>query len=131
MPEQLYWHEDIKKYWHSSGVSAINFEKIPHILLVFHSWIYRSVASWVYQHRSKYRKVEIMKHARIDENQAILIKWVKIYTKWKEGCIEFIKYAECRLSENIYKIYWEFRSARIISLQEKNRSGNHLSDHHW
>ena len=32
-------HEDIKKHWHSSGVSIINFEKVPHLFLVFHSWI--------------------------------------------------------------------------------------------
>ena len=83
MPERLYWHEGIKKHWRSSGVSAINFEKIPHILLVFHSRNYGSVAGWVYQHRSKYRKVEIMKHARIDENQAILIKRVKIQNEKK------------------------------------------------
>ena len=41
-------------------------------------------------------------------------------TTWKETCIEFIKYAECRLWVNIYKIHWDFRSTRIISLLEKN-----------
>ena len=38
---------------------------------------------------------------------------------WKEACIEFIKYAECSLCANTFEIYWDFRSARTISLQEK------------
>ena len=33
--------------------------------------------------------------------------------------MEFKKYRECKLWANIYKIYWDFRSARIISLREK------------
>ena len=40
-------------------------------------------------------------------------------TTWKESCIEFIKYTECRLWVNIYKIHWDFHYARIISLQKK------------
>ena len=40
-------------------------------------------------------------------------------TTWKETCIEFIKHAECRLWAKIYEIYWDFCSARIISLKEK------------
>ena len=52
-------------------------------------------------------------------------------TTWKETCIEFMKYAKCRLWVNIYKIYWYFRSTRIMSLLEKTRGGNHLSGHHW
>ena len=38
-------------------------------------------------------------------------------TLWKETCIEFIKYAECRLWSNIYS---NFYSARIISYRKKN-----------
>ena len=38
-PERLHWHEDIKKHWNRSGVSIINFEKIPQLFLVFISWI--------------------------------------------------------------------------------------------
>ena len=30
-----------------------------------------------------------------------------------------IKYTECRLWANIYEIYWDFLSTRIISLYEK------------
>ena len=41
-------------------------------------------------------------------------------TTWKETCIKFKKYADCMFWKNIYKIYWDFRSVRIISLQEKN-----------
>ena len=52
-------------------------------------------------------------------------------TTWKETCIEFNKYAECMLWANIYEIYWDFCSARIISLKEKKCSGNHLGGHHW
>ena len=43
---------------------------------------------------------------------------------WKETCIEFKKYKErereSRLWANSNKIYWDFRSAKIISLREKN-----------
>ena len=60
-----------------------------------------------------------------DANYAVLT------TIWKETCIEFIKYAECRLWANIYEIYLDFRSARIISLHKKNCSWNHLSGHYW
>ena len=42
--ERPHWHEDIKKRWRRSGVSVVNFEKIPHLSLVFHSWISQSVA---------------------------------------------------------------------------------------
>ena len=52
-----------------------------------------------------------------DINCAILTKRVKL--QQKETYIEFNKYAECRLWANIYDIYWDFRSAGIISLQEK------------
>ena len=60
------------------GASIVNFERIPHFFLVFHSWILGSVASWVYQQRSKYRQRKIMKHAKPDTNYAILIKGVKL-----------------------------------------------------
>ena len=40
-------------------------------------------------------------------------------TTCKETCIKFIKYAESRLWANIYEIYWDFCSAKIISLQKK------------
>ena len=44
----------------SSGVYIVNFEKILHLLLVYHSWISGSVAGWVYQQISKCRQVKIM-----------------------------------------------------------------------
>ena len=76
-PEPPHWYEDIKKHWHHSGLSTVNFEKIPCFFLVFHSWILGSIAGWVYQQRSKYRQVKIMKHARTDANYAILTKQVE------------------------------------------------------
>ena len=72
------WHEDIKKHWHSSGVSIINFEKVPHLYLVFHSWISGNVAGWVYQQKLKYIQVKIIKHARTDASYAILTKCVNL-----------------------------------------------------
>ena len=42
-----------------SDVFVVNFEQIPHIFLVFHSWIWESVAGLVYQRQSK--GVNIMK----------------------------------------------------------------------
>ena len=76
-PERPHWHEDVKKHWRCSGVTIVNFEMIPHFFLVFHYWISGSVAGWVYQQRSKYRQVKIMKHARTDTNYDILTKQVK------------------------------------------------------
>ena len=35
-------------------------------------------------------------------------------TTWKETCIEFKMNAECSFWGNIYKIYWDFCSERII-----------------
>ena len=84
-PEGPHWHEDINKNWHHSIVSVVNFEKIPHLFLVFHSWILGSVAGWVYQQRSKYREVEIMKHAMTDTNYAtkLITKQVKLQQEKK------------------------------------------------
>ena len=84
-PEGPHWHEDINKNWHHSIVSVVNFEKIPHLFLVFHSWILGSVAGWVYQQRSKYREVEIMKHAMTDTNYAtkLITKHVKLQQEKK------------------------------------------------
>ena len=52
-------------------------------------------------------------------------------TTWKETCIEFKKYADCRFWANMYKIYWDFCSVRVISLKEKNGGGNHFSGYQW
>ena len=77
-PEQPHWHEDIKKHWRSSGVFIVTFEKISHLSLVFPCWIWGSVADCIYQQRSKYRQVKIIKHASTGTNYTILIKWVKV-----------------------------------------------------
>ena len=74
---------NFKKYWRHSGVTIVNFEKIPHLFLVFHSWISGTVASWVSQQRSKYRQVKTIKHARTDTNYAILTKLVKLQDEKK------------------------------------------------
>ena len=73
-PEQPHWHEAIKRHWCHSGVSIVNFQKIPYLFLAFHLWIPGSVANWVYQQRSKYRQVENMKHARTDVNYIISMR---------------------------------------------------------
>ena len=39
-------------------------------------------------------------------------------TTWKGTCIKFKKYADCRFWANIYKIYWNFHSARIALLEK-------------
>ena len=47
------------------------------LFLVFHLEFREvSVTGWVYQHRSRYRQVKIMKHARTNANYAILTKRV-------------------------------------------------------
>ena len=68
---------DIKKHWRSSGVFIINCEKTTHLFLVFHCWIWESVAGFIYRQRSKYRKVKIRKYASTGTNYAILARWVK------------------------------------------------------
>ena len=75
--EWPHWLEDIKKHWHRSCVSIANFKDSTPFLSI-HSWISGIVGSWIYQQRTKYRQVKIMKHAMIDANYAILIKWVKL-----------------------------------------------------
>ena len=99
-------------------VSPLLTLKRFHFFLVFHSWVSGSVAGWIYQKRSKYRQLKIMKHARTRCKLCNINQTGQTTTR-KETWIEFIKYAECRLWANIYEIYWDFHSARIISLQEK------------
>ena len=126
--ERPHLHEDIKKHWRCSGVSIVNL-KIPQLLLVFHSWISGTVASWVYQQRSKNWQVKIMKHARTDANYAILTKRVKLQHEKKP-----VSNLKCMHSVAFEQTFMKF--IEIFVLQEflyrkKNRSGNHLSDHHW
>ena len=70
--EQSYWHEDIKKQWRCSGVFIVKSEQIPLLL-----GIRRSVATWVYQQRSKGREVKIKNHAKAGPNYAMLTKRLK------------------------------------------------------
>ena len=112
-PERPHWHGDIKKHWRSYGVFIVNFEKIPQLFLVLHCWIWESVASCIYQQRSKKRQEKITKHASTGTNYAILTKLVKVQLK-KKTCIELKKYADCSFWANIYEIYWDFRSVRIV-----------------
>ena len=69
--ERPRWHGDIKKHWRSSGVFIVNFEKIPHPFLVFHYWVWESVAGCVYQQRSKYRQVKITEHGSTGTSYAV------------------------------------------------------------
>ena len=39
LPERPSQHGGIKKHRFSSGVFAVNFYKIPHLFLVFNSWM--------------------------------------------------------------------------------------------
>ena len=49
----------------------------------------RTVAGWVYAQRSKYRQVNVMKHAREDANYAILTKLVKLQDE-KKTCLNLL-----------------------------------------
>ena len=51
-----------------------------------------SVASWVYQQRSKSRQVKMMKHARGDVNYAMLTKQVKLQHEKKH--VSNLKYIQ-------------------------------------
>ena len=118
--EQTHGHGDIKKHWRSPVVFIDSFEKIPHLYLVFHCWIWENVVICFYQQRSKYRQVKITKHESTGANYIILTKRVKVkYEKkpiYRIKSIEFKNYADCRFWANIYEIYWEFCSVRIFSL---------------
>ena len=59
-----HWHENINNQWWRSDVFIVNFEQIPHLFLVFLSWIWENVADWVYRRRSKGRDTNIIKHAK-------------------------------------------------------------------
>ena len=108
-PQQPHWHGDIKKHWHSTG------DKIPFIFFVFHCWIWGTNASCIYQQRSKYRQEEITKHASTGTDYAILTKQIKVNHEKK---LELNLYAESTFWANIYKMYWHFHSARVISVAE-------------
>ena len=73
-----HWHENIQKHWWCSDAFTVNFEQIPHLFLVFHSWIWESAAGWVYRWQSKGRGVNIMKNARAATSYATLTKRVKL-----------------------------------------------------
>ena len=68
----------LKKHIRCSGVFIVNFEQIPHLM-----GIWKSVAGWVYQQRSKGREVKIIKHAKTCTNYAILTIWDKYNMKKK------------------------------------------------
>ena len=121
-PERPYWHEDIKKHWHCSGVfipfrsiSFLNFRKCCQLGLLVEIKVQTS------------KKYETCK----DRYKLSHINQTGQTTTRKVTCVEFKKYRECWVWANIYEIFWDFRSARTISLWEKNGSGNHLSGHHW
>ena len=103
-PERPHWHEDVKKHWRCSSISLLNFGKCCRLGLPAEI------------------KVQTSKNYETCKNRYKLwhINQTGQTTIWKETRIEFIKYTECRLWANICEIYWDFRSARIISLQEKN-----------
>ena len=77
-PEWPLWHGDIEKHWSSPGVFIVNFEKMPHLFLVFDCWIRGSIAGWVYQQISNCRQLKNAKHASAGTNYAILTKRVKV-----------------------------------------------------
>ena len=91
--KRRHWHENIQKHRWRSDVFIVNFEQIPYLFLVFHSWIWESVAGWVYHRQSKSREVNIVKHARADTKLWNINQSCQTAT-WKETCIEFKKNAE-------------------------------------
>ena len=128
-PERPHWHEDIKKHWLRSGVSIVNFENIPLLFLVYHSWISGSVAAWVYQQRSKYRQVKIIKHAGADANCAILMRRVKLQHE-KKPVSNLLSMQRVGFEQTLWHLLRiSFRKNNFCTV--KKRNGNHLSDHQW
>ena len=81
--------QDVFDKWNQSFISGFSVfmtvtlrntdvALVPHLFLVFYSWILGTVAGWLHQQRSKYTKVKIMKHPRRDANYAILTKLAKL-----------------------------------------------------
>ena len=109
-PKQPHWHEDVKKHWSRSGIcipflsiSFLNFRKCFRLGLPVEI------------------KVQACKNYETCKDRGKLshINQTGQTKTWKETCIEFKKYSECRLWTNIYEIYRDFHSAKNISLREK------------
>ena len=81
------------KHWWLSDAFIVNFEQIPLLFLVFHSWIWESVAGWFYQRRSKGKDLNIMKQARAGAKLCNISLTGQTAT-WNKTCIEFKRYAE-------------------------------------
>ena len=64
----------------------------------------------------------------IDANYAILTKQVKLHHETKP--VSNLLDMQSVGFEQTFIKFIDFHSARIISLQEKKCSGNHLSSHH-
>ena len=121
-PEWPPWHGNIKEHWRSSAVFIVNFETMPHLFLVFHRWIWGIVASCLYQQKSKYRQVKITKHASTGTNYAILTK-----VQHEKKPVTNLKIMQIVGFGQTSTKFIEIFVVRLISLYEKNRSGNHLS----
>ena len=98
-PEQSNWYGDIKKHW-CSVVFIVEFEKIPHLFLVFHCWIWGLVS--IHQ-RSKYRLVKITKPARTGTNYVVLTKQVRVQHEKKP--VSNFKSMQIFLSTKFIKIF--------------------------
>ena len=101
--ERPHLHGGIKKNWRSSGVFIVNFEKITLLFLVFHCWIWESVAGCFYQKRSKYRQVTFAKDVTTGKKYAILTKWVKVQHE-KESILN----VKCMQIVGLEQIYEKF-----------------------
>ena len=91
--KQSHWHENIKIHWWRSDTFIVNFELILFLFLVFHSWIWESVAGWVYQRQSNAKDLNIMKHASAGSKLCSINQTGQTAT-WNKTCIEFQTYAE-------------------------------------
>ena len=105
--EQSNWHEDIKKHLHHSDVS------IPYFSISFLNF-----GKCCQMGLTGEIKVQTSKNYETCKERCKLphINQTGQTMTWKETCIKFKKYKECRLWPNIYGIYWDFCSARAISL---------------
>ena len=109
------WLQDIKKHWCCSCVSIVYFEKIPYLFLVFILEFQELLpAEFTNEVQTNKNYVTCNDRCKLRD-----INQTGQTASWKETCIKFNKYAECRLWANIYEIYWDFCSARVISLPEK------------
>ena len=114
-PEEPHWHEDIKKHWHCSGISVVNFEKIPYIFLIFHSWILE-VLPLGFTSKDRCKLYHINQKGQLQH---------------EKKCVFNLKSMQSVGFEQTFTKFIDIFIPQEQFLDRKKCSGNCLSGHHW